>query len=252
MRILVIQDHCRMAEAIIRGLARFGFRADSVPTAARAISAVNAVAYDAVVLDLGLPDRDGLDLLRELRDGNLPTPILILSARDGIDCRVGGLDAGADDYLVKPFAMAELAARLRALLRRPGGQLFAILRVGNLCLEVGNRQVTVNGSVKRFTAREVEVLEILMRREGQVTSKNAIEEALYGSRDNVTPNSIEAIISRIRRRIDAIGADCAIHTLHGIGYLLVEKGNSSVKSVKRLKSPEAPHRQLPTVPIRDV
>ena len=223
MRILLFEDHCRLAESITRGLARFGFGVDAFPTAADGINAIKSMSYDAIVLDLGLPDRDGLGVLDELRHSNSAAPILILTARDGIDDRVAGLDAGADDYVVKPFAMTELAARLRALLRRPGRALGAILTVGNLRLDVGVRQVTVGGATVHFPAREVEALELLMRREGQVVSRGNLEDGLYGLRRNVSPNSIEVLVSRLRRRLSKIHAGCAIHTLHGIGYLLKEE-----------------------------
>ena len=223
MRILLVEDHCRLAESITKGLARHGFGVDSFPTAVAALNATKVVAYDAVVLDLGLPDRDGLDVLDELRRDKATLPVLILTARDRVDDRVAGLDAGADDYVVKPFAMTELAARLRALLRRPGQPLAAVLVVGKLRLNVNARQVTVNGSTVYFSAREIEALEVLMRREGQVVSRSSLESSLYGLRRNVTANSVEVLISRLRRRLGAIDAGCAIHTLHGIGYLLKEQ-----------------------------
>jgi DNA-binding response OmpR family regulator len=222
MRILLLEDHGRLAELITRGLARFGFGVDAFANAADGINAIQSMTYDAVVLDLGLPDRDGLEVLKELRRGNSTAPVLILTARDGIDDRVTGLDAGADDYVVKPFAMTELAARLRALLRRPGRPLAAILTVGKLRLDTGSRQVTVNGSTVPFSAREIEAMEMLMRREGQVISRGSLEDGLYGLSRNVSPNSIEVLISRLRRRLGTIDAGCSIHTLHGIGYLLKE------------------------------
>ena len=222
MRILLVEDHCRLAESITKGLARHGFGVDTFPTAAAALNATRIVAYDAIVLDLGLPDRDGLEVLGELRKGKETAPVLILTARDGVDDRVSGLDAGADDYVVKPFAMTELAARLRALLRRPGRPLGAVLTVGKLRLNVTSRQITVNGSTAHFSAREIEVMEMLMRREGQVVSRSSLENGLYGLSRDVTANSIEVLISRLRRRLIAIDAGCAVHTLHGIGYLLKE------------------------------
>ena len=225
MRILLVEDHCRLAESIAKGLAGYGFGVDTFPTAAAAINATKIIAYDAIVLDLGLPDRDGLEVLGELRQSKVTAPILILTARERIDDRVSGLDAGADDYLVKPFAMAELAARLRALLRRPGRPLGAVLTVGKMRLDVASRQFTVNGSVVRFSAREVDAMEMLMRREGQVVSRSNLEEGLYGLSRNVSANSIEVLISRLRRRLGTIDAGCAIHTLHGIGYLLKERAH---------------------------
>jgi DNA-binding response OmpR family regulator len=221
MQILLFEDHDRLAMSIVKGLADFGFGVDTFASAADGLSAMKSVAYDGIVLDLGLPDRDGIDVLRELRGLDTGTPILILTGRDGVDDRVAGLDAGADDYVLKPCAMRELAARLRALLRRPGQLLGAMLTIGNLRLDVASRQMAVNNFVVRFTPREIGALELLMRREGQVVSKAALEDGLYGL-TNVSDNAIEVLISRVRRRLEMAGASCSIHTLHGIGYLLKE------------------------------
>jgi DNA-binding response OmpR family regulator len=220
MRILLFEDHGRLAASIAKGLARFGFGVDTFPTASDGLSAIDSVTYEAVVLDLGLPDRDGLDVLGELRQGHSALPILILTARDDVEDRVNGLDSGADDYLTKPFAMAELAARLRAILRRPGRALSAVLSTGHLRLDVSTRQITVNEALVRFSAREIEALEMLLRREGQVVPRASFEDCLYGLSKHVSPNSIEVLISRLRRRLSAADAGCSIHTLHGIGYLL--------------------------------
>jgi DNA-binding response OmpR family regulator len=222
MQILLFEDHDRLAMSIVKGLADFGFGVDIFASAADGLSAMKAIAYDGVILDLGLPDCDGIDVLRELRERDGRTPILVLTARDSIDDRVAGLDAGADDYVLKPCAMKELAARLRALLRRPGQSLGAMLTAGNVRLDVASRQVTVGGSVVRFTRREISALELLMRREGQVVSKAALEDGLYGLSKDVSANAIEVLISRVRRRLEAAAANCSIHTLHGIGYLLKE------------------------------
>ena len=222
MRILLFEDHSRLANSITKGLAGLGFGVDAFQTAGDGLNAFKSIAYDAIILDLGLPDRDGLDVLSEMRQSSSSTPILILTARDSIDARVTGLNAGADDYVVKPFAMTELAARLRALLRRPGQALGGVLVVGNLQLQTFSRQVMVNGTTVRFPVREVEALELLMRREGQVVAKGTLEDSLYGLTKNVTLNSIEVLISRLRRRLGSIGAGCTIHTLHGIGYMLKE------------------------------
>ena len=220
MRILLFEDHSRLANSIVKGLAGRGFGVDAFSTAYDGLNALKSIAYDAIILDLGLPDRDGLDVVRELRENNSSAPILILTARDGVDDRVSGLDAGADDYVVKPFAMNELAARLRALLRRPGQALGGVLTVGNLQLQTSARQVTVNGESVHFSMREVQALELLMRREGQIVAKGSLEDNLYGLSKNVSPNSIEVLISRLRRRLGDIGAGCSIHTLYGLGYLL--------------------------------
>ena len=223
MRVLLIEDHSRLADSITKGLAGFGFGVDAFQTAGDGLNAFKSIAYDAIILDLGLPDRDGIDVLSELRESRSSAPILILTARDCIDARVTGLDAGADDYVIKPFAMTELAARLRALLRRPGQPLGDVLKVGNLKLKTSSRQVIVNESTVRFPIREIEALELLMRREGQVVAKRTLEDSLYGLTKSITPNSIEVLISRLRRRLVSIGADCSIHTFYGIGYMLKDE-----------------------------
>jgi DNA-binding response OmpR family regulator len=222
MQILLFEDHDRLAMSIVKGLADFGFSVDTFASAADGLSAMKSIAYDGIVLDLGLPDRDGIDVLRELRGRDTRTPILILTARDGVDDRVAGLEAGADDYVLKPCAMKELAARLRALLRRPGQLLSAMLTIGNVRLDIASREVAVNNSIVRFTPREIGALELLMRRQGQVVSKAALENGLYGLSKDVSANAIEVLISRVRRRLEAAAASCSIHTLHGIGYLLKE------------------------------
>jgi DNA-binding response OmpR family regulator len=222
MRILLIEDHRRLAESIVEGLAGFGFRVDIFATAEEGLAAAKSVAYDALILDLGLPDRDGLDLIQEVRPTASRLPIIILSARDSIDDRVDGLDRGADDYLMKPFAVKELAARLRALLRRPGGPLGSTIDIGNITLDTTARQLKVGGRTVGIPPRELDALELLMRRAEQVVPKRLFEDSVYGLSDDVTPNTIEALVSRLRRRLETIGASVSIHTLRGIGYLLQE------------------------------
>lgn len=222
MRILLIEDHERLAQSIVEGLAGFGLRIDLFATANDGLAAAKSISYDAIVLDLGLPDRDGLEVLHELRTEARPIPILILTARDGIDDRVQGLDGGADDYLLKPFAMKELAARLRALLRRPGGPLGDTIDIGNVSLDTTTRQIKVNGRVVAISRRELDALELLMRRADRVVPKRLFEDSVYGFSDEVSPNTIEALVSRLRRRLEAIEAHVSIHTLRGIGYLLTE------------------------------
>ena len=223
MRVLLIEDHERLARSIVDGLAGSGFGVDFFMTAAEGASAANIASYDALILDLGLPDRDGFDLIKDLRAAADRTPILILTARDGVDDRVEGLDRGADDYLVKPFAMKELAARLRALLRRPGGPLGTTIGIGKLSLDTAARQLKVNGQTVAIPRRELDGLELLMRRADQVVPKRLFEDSVYGMSAEVTPNTIEALVSRLRRRLEAIGAGVGIHTLRGIGYLLKEE-----------------------------
>ena len=220
MRVLLIEDHPRLAGSIVEGLSGYGFGVDLFSTAAEGLAANSGIAYDAMILDLGLPDRDGLDVISDLRRAGSQTPILVLTARDGIDDRVEGLDRGADDYLLKPFAMKELAARLRALLRRPGGPLGQTIDIGNISLDSAARQLKVAGRVVSIPRRELDALELLMRRADQVVPKRLLEDLVYGFSDDITPNTIEALISRVRRRLERIEASVVIHTLRGVGYLL--------------------------------
>jgi DNA-binding response OmpR family regulator len=222
MRILLIEDHERLAQSIVDGLAAFGLRVDLIAKAEEGLAAASSISYDAIILDLGLPDRDGLEVISELRAQAKRIPVLILTARDGIDDRVKGLDCGADDYLLKPFAMKELAARLRALLRRPGGPLGATINIGNISLDTTTRQIKVDGRVVAISRRELDALELLMRRADQVVPKRLFEDSVYGLSDEVVPNTIEALISRLRRRLETIEARVFIHTLRGVGYLLTE------------------------------
>src|SRR3989338_2108309 len=200
MRLLLIEDNLSLAGSVKKGLEGEGFTVDAFTTAGDGESALATVNYDAVILDLGLPDGDGLDLLRSLRDRGDGTPVLILTARDGVEERVKGLDNGGDDYLLKPFAMNELLARIRALLRRPGGILGIMLTAGNIGFETTSREVFIRGRQIAVPRRELEVLELLMRRCGKVVQKNVMEEKIYGFGEEVSSNSVEALISRLRKR----------------------------------------------------
>ncbi|HLO77071.1 MAG TPA: response regulator transcription factor [Magnetospirillum sp.] len=222
MRILLVEDNDRLAELVGQGLNAGGFAVDAFSTLADAEAALDSVEYHAVVLDLGLPDGDGLQLLKRTRACGNGVPVLVLTARDGIDDRVRGLDAGADDYLLKPFAMKELLARLRALLRRPGGSLSVALTCGRISLDTASREVTIDGAAVSMPRRETEMLEQLLRRAGRVVPKRALEEGLYGFDDDVSSNTVEVLMSRLRKRLIAMGADITIHTLRGVGYMLAK------------------------------
>jgi DNA-binding response OmpR family regulator len=205
-------------------LDRAAFAVDSVGTAVQAHEMLSTVAYDAAILDLGLPDGDGLDLLSAARAGGNNTPVLILTARDAIEDRVRGLDAGADDYLVKPFAVDELLARLRALLRRPGGALGTVLVAGNLVLDTVGRDVKVGDTPVALSRREADILEHLLRRVGRVVPRGVLEEKLYGLDETVASNAVPVHVHHLRRKIKACGATAQIHTIRGLGYLLgIEK-----------------------------
>jgi DNA-binding response OmpR family regulator len=220
MRLLVVEDNERLTELLTKGLSAEGFAADVVTTAAAAHDALATTHYAAVVLDLGLPDADGQSVLREIRQRGDATPVLVLTARGGVHDRVQGLRGGADDYMVKPFAFEELVARLQALLRRPGNLLGRSLHVGNVAFDTEGRQVFVNDEPQFFSAREIAVLEILMRRSGRVVSKNLVEDHLFGLSNDVGSNAIEVYVHRLRKQLAEAGATVQIHTIRGVGYLI--------------------------------
>jgi len=220
LRLLVIEDETRISEILKKGLTRAGFTVDTVDRLADAREAIALTAYDAAVLDLGLPDGDGLTLLAELRPEPGRIPILVLTARDAIDDRVRGLDTGADDYVVKPFAMAELVARIKALLRRPGGALGVTLRAGNVALDTVGRDVRVGETPLPLPRRECAVLEHLLRRQGRVVPKSVLEEKLYGIDDELESNAVPVHVHHLRRKLQDAGATTEIHTVRGVGYLL--------------------------------
>ena len=222
MRLLVVEDETRIAELVKTALARAGFAVDVVSLCTDARAALAVTSYDAAIIDLGLPDGDGLSLLRELRTRGNQTPVLVLTARDAVEDRVRGLDTGADDYLVKPFAMTELIARTKALLRRPGGALGMTLKAGNISFDTVERGVRVEGIPLVLPRRESAILENLMRRLGRVVPKAVFEEKLYGLDDEHESNTIPVHIHHLRRKLLDAGATAEIHTVRGIGYLLTE------------------------------
>jgi DNA-binding response OmpR family regulator len=221
MRLLLIEDNPRLGEAIASGLTRESFAVDWRRTLDESFEARALAAYDLILLDLGLPDGDGLDFVRRVRRERDPTPILILTARGELGDRVRGLDLGADDYLVKPFEVPELAARCRALLRRPGACLGVVLQAGNVSLDTASRTLAVDGTRVHAQRREVALAEQLLRRVGQVVTKSALEDQIYSMDAEVTPNALEAVVSRLRRHLAAAGADVTLKTVHGVGYALL-------------------------------
>ena len=223
MRILLVEDNLRLNELTTAALRASGFAVDPAHGAGDAEAALGVSAYDAIILDLGLPDRDGMDLLNAIRRRRLATPVLLLTARDDAASVVAGLNGGADDYLRKPFNMDELIARVRALMRRPGVPLAAFLRAGNIEFDTVGRQVRVAGAPLVLSRKEASALELLMRRSGAVISKPVLEETLYSFGEEVSSNAIEVLIHRLRRKLSGVGAQVEIHTLRGIGYLLSER-----------------------------
>ncbi len=222
MRILVVEDEGRIAEILRAPLVRAGFTVDAVQLYAEASAAVSTNPYDAVILDIGLPDGDGLSLLVEMRDRGNTVPILVLTARDAVEHRVAGLDAGADDYLIKPFATSEVVARVKALLRRPGGALGTVLSSGNIAFDTVGRDVRIGDAALALPRRESAILEHLMRRAGRVVPKAVLEEKLYGIDDELGSNAIPVHVHHLRRKLIDGGATVEIHTVRGVGYLLVD------------------------------
>ena len=219
MRLLFVEDHAELREMTTAHLAGRGFVIDAVGDLAGARQALACYRYDVLLLDLGLPDGCGLSLLQEARHlGQAAPAILILTARDAHADRVAGLDGGADDYVVKPFDLAELEARLRAVLRRPGPRQDPTLRFGALVFDTARRQVTINGNPAYLGRREADLLERLMRAPGRILVKDVLEEGLYA--DAVTPNALEAVVSRLRRRLADV-PDIRLETVRGVGYGLM-------------------------------
>jgi DNA-binding response OmpR family regulator len=221
MRLLLIEDNATLAGLIVDGLVRDGFVVDWRETLEEGREARDLAAYDLILLDLGLPDGDGLDLVRRLRRSRDSVPILVLTARGGLGERISGLDAGADDYLVKPFDIPELSARCRALLRRPGACLSTVLQSGNVSLDTTHRSVAIGGVPVVVSPRETALLEHLLRRAGQVVAKSVLEDQLYAMDAEVTPNALEVAVSRLRKRLARAGADLVLRTAHGVGYALI-------------------------------
>jgi DNA-binding response OmpR family regulator len=219
LRLLIVEDNQRLCQAVAQSLRAQGFAVDTAGSASEGLRVWRAADYDAAVLDLMLPDGTGLDALKEMRDRGNVTPVLILTALGAIEDRVRGLDCGADDYLVKPFAMQELIARLRALLRRPGAALGRALTLGNVTLDTSARIVTVAEAQLNLTRSELIVLEALLRNQGRVISKERLAECLYDFEQERSGNSVETQVHRLRKKLAAAGADVSLRTLRGLGYL---------------------------------
>lgn len=220
MRVLVVEDHRAMREIVTGHLRDRGFAVDGVQRADEAMAAVAAIDYDAVILDLGLPDADGTEVLRQIRSQHSGLPTLILTARGRIEDRVGGLNGGADDYILKPFDLAELEARLRAVLRRPGPRRKASYSYGDLSFDPASRIAAAAEATLDLTRREASVLEQLIRAAGRIVVRDALEDRLYGFDEEVGANALEAAVSRLRRKLAAAGSAVGINVVRGVGYRL--------------------------------
>lgn len=220
MRLLIVEDEPTLGGLLRRNLTARGFAVDLAAGKAEAIEFLDLETYDVVLLDRGLSDGDGLALVGHIRAKDTDTAILFLTARDAPSDRIAGLDAGADDYIVKPFDMDELVARLRAVLRRPGKRMSTVLEVGNLRFDVSQRRAMVDGQPLDLPRQEANLLELLMRREGAVVRRDEIQRSLYGFDDEVTPNAVDAAISRLRKRLRVAGARVDIAVLRGVGCML--------------------------------
>ncbi len=221
MRLLLVEDHLPLAEAIGDALARAGFAVDRARTAREALAMAATLDYGLVLLDLGLPDGDGLRLLPILRaDGSVP--VIVLTARDSLEDRLAGLDGGADDYILKPVEIAELVARCRVVLRRPGERAGTMLHAGSISFDTVRRSVTANGQPVALGRRETAILEQLMRASGRVVARGALDEAIYSFDDEVGPDALEAGVSRLRRALVAAGSPLPIVTVRGIGWMLAK------------------------------
>lgn len=223
MRLLLVEDNARLSDLVATGLSKEGLAVDAVATVAEALSALATTHFAAVILDLGLPDGDGMVLVQHLRARGSATPILILTARQSVGDRVKGLHQGADDYLGKPFAFEELVARIRALLRRPTAYLGTALNLGRLAFDTEGREIVINGVHHTIAPREAAVLEALLRRSNHVVPKKVLEDQLYGLDADGSANAVEVYVHRLRKQLADAGAGVAIHTVRGVGYLIKEE-----------------------------
>ena len=219
MRLLLVEDSLRLQELLADPLRRAGYGLDAVRTVAELLNSVAVVQYDLIIVDLGLPDGDGLSAIRSLRSMGHSTPILIITARGSIEDRVVGLDSGADDYLIKPFKHAELLARVRALLRRPSELQGPVFRYGEVELDEARGEITCSGKPIELRLSERRLLAMLLRRSGSVVPKSTIEDALLDGRE-LSANAVEVLVSRLRKALGEGSAGVTIETVRGIGYRL--------------------------------
>ncbi len=218
MRILLVEDDQMLGDAMCVALQRAGYTVDWLRQGGSVVTTLQSEEFLAVILDLGLPDMDGLSVLRQVRARNMPHPVLILTARDGVEDRVRGLDIGADDYMNKPFALDELLARLRALLRRSGGRTENRIQIGPVLLLIDSGEVYLDGQPVPLTRNEFKLLSVLALRGGRVMSKDALLQSLHGWTESATDNAIEVHIHNLRKKLGSQ----LIKTVRGLGYAIGE------------------------------
>lgn len=222
MRILLVEDEPRLAESLRAVLERERFIVDHAGGLEAAREASRSGSFDLVLLDRSLPDGEGLSLLPSLRDASPGIHVIVLSARNGVNDRVAGLDGGADDYLTKPFSVDEKLARIRAVRRRPAELVGAKIHAGILVFDLAHEEVEVDGVRIDLPRRELRVLAALIKRRGRTVQREALENAVFGFDDEIQSNTLDSHVSRLRRRLSAAGAGIEIHAIRGVGYLLRE------------------------------
>lgn len=226
-RLLIVEDHAGLTDLIVRGLARAGIASDAARTASEASACVATVRYAAIVLDRGLPDGDGVAWLRRLRAERETVPCLMLTARDALHDRVDGLEAGADDYLVKPFDMAELVARIRALMRRQPGWASLAPSFGDLAIDPAAGLLRNGLASVSLSPAELQLMDALVRARGAVVRRAALEAAAWGLSEPVTPNALDVALHRLRRKLVALGSRMELRNTKGIGHALVDRSEDA-------------------------
>ncbi len=216
MRVLVVEDDAMIGEAVCHALKDASYAVDWVRDGSAALTAVSTQSYGIVLLDLGLPKKDGVEVLRHMRGRDNPVPVLVITARDGLEDRIKGLDAGADDYVLKPFEMSELLARMRAVVRRKSGTTGPVLTNGRLTLDPVSHEVSQSGASVRLSAREFSLLQALLIRPGAILSRSDLEDRLYGWGDEVESNAVEFLIHDLRKKLGS----AAIKNVRGVGWMV--------------------------------
>lgn len=218
MRVLLVEDDRMIGDVVSQSLKDASYAVDWVRDGQAALDTLAAQVYDVVLLDLGLPKKDGMEVLRDIRDKNNPVPVLVITARDTLDDRIRGLDKGADDYILKPFEMAELLARMRAVVRRKGGVAGPVLTNGAIALDPATREVDLNGVAVALSGREFSLLMALMVRPGAILSRSDLEDRIYGWNEEVDSNAVEFIIHALRKKL---GAE-VIKNVRGMGWMVAK------------------------------